>query len=38
MQNNAAEKEKEALSVSCSQFDSTREFAGRPTCWFKQKM
>ena len=34
----AAEKEKEALSVSCSQFDSTREFAGRPTCWFKQKM
>ncbi|MEI8027002.1 MAG: hypothetical protein WCI18_11700 [Pseudomonadota bacterium] len=32
----AAEKEKQALSVSCSQFDATREFAGRPTCWFKQ--
>jgi len=32
----AADKEKEALSVSCSQFDSTREFAGRPACWFKQ--
>jgi hypothetical protein len=32
----AAEKEKQALSVSCSQLDTTREFAGRPTCWFKQ--
>ena len=32
----ASEKEKQALSVSCSQFDTTREFAGRPTCWFKQ--
>lgn len=32
----AASKEKAALAVSCSQFDVTREFAGRPTCWFKQ--
>lgn len=29
-------KEKQALSVSCSQFDKTREFAGKPACWFKQ--
>jgi hypothetical protein len=33
---NAAAKEQDALSVSCSQFDTTREFAGRPTCWFKE--
>jgi hypothetical protein len=29
-------REKEALSVSCSQFDKTKPFAGRPKCWFKQ--
>ncbi len=33
-----SEKEKEALSVSCSQFDSARAFAGRPACWFKQNV
>jgi len=29
-------KEKEALSVSCSQADKTKEFAAKPACWFKQ--
>ena len=31
-----AAKEKQALSVSCSQFDTKLPFAGRPTCWFKE--
>ena len=31
-----ASREKEALTVSCSQFDKVRVFAGRPKCWFKQ--
>jgi hypothetical protein len=30
------EKEKEALAVSCSQFDVELPFAGRPACWFKE--
>jgi hypothetical protein len=32
----ATEKEKQALAVSCSQFDTKLPFAGRPTCWFKE--
>ncbi len=31
-------REKEALTVSCSQFDKDRMFAGRPKCWFKQNV
>jgi hypothetical protein len=32
----SAAKEKEALSVSCSQFANQHEFSGRPACWFKE--
>ena len=32
----ATEKEKQALSFSCSQFDQKVPFAGRPACWFKE--
>jgi hypothetical protein len=33
---NDAAKEKQALSVSCSQFSKKDEFAGRRACWFKE--
>jgi hypothetical protein len=35
---NQKEKEIEALGASCSQYSPGQELAGRPKCWFKQKV